>query len=125
MINPWLGSAIWAVLTLMLVFTAVGLVRFARPESGEKAIRDRWDAVARSADLILLAAVTLLAIVWTVVPPVLWLVNVAASAVGLAAVAVRWPDLPWRAGDDKARGRLGTALFSTALTVGVVAFLTV
>ncbi|GAB3705418.1 hypothetical protein [Nocardiopsis oceani] len=125
MIDIWTGLAIWAVMTVMLVVAAGGLVRAARSEGGKHALLDRWDVVARSASLLLVTAVTLLLMVWTVVPPALWFVNAAASAVGLAAVAARWPDLPWRADDEKARARVGSALFNSALTVGAVLFLTV
>ncbi|GAB3733611.1 hypothetical protein [Nocardiopsis nanhaiensis] len=125
MIDIWTGLAIWALMTVLLVVNAGGLVRSARSGSGKHAFLDRWDVVAHSAILFLLVAVTLLLMVWTVVPPALWFVNAAASAVGLAAVAARWPDLPWRADDDKSRTRVRSALFNSALTVGAVLFLTV
>ena len=119
-----IAVVVWAVLTLGSAYLAWEMVRSARSPEGEHAFPDRWNVVSRAAFMVLAAGYTLIAVAWLDLTVALWWINVAVTAIALAAGAARWHTLPWSGGDDGARGRRLGALFSSGLTVAAVLFFT-
>lgn len=55
----------------------------------------RWDLALDALNTVVALAAARLLIAWGEVPPWVWLLFVAAFAVGAVGAVRRWPDLPW------------------------------
>ncbi|WP_304451211.1 hypothetical protein [Nocardiopsis sp. YSL2] len=115
--------AVGGLLVLVAATMSAGLLLRTWRDRGGRRLQDRWDALNRFGNALLMTVVALLAVSWTVFPEGLWYLLVALLAAAAAGAVLRWPDLPWRSGREKAAAHrasaLGTLAFAAA-AVGVV-----
>ena len=110
------------IVALMLFFALIArFVIRAWKARGWLSGRDRWALITSFVVAITAFVVAPLLINWVMVPVVVWFTAVALLAGGVAGAVLRWPELAWFSGIRPTWQaiRVGAALVSCALTIGV------
>ncbi|KOX23845.1 hypothetical protein [Nocardiopsis sp. NRRL B-16309] len=117
--------AVGGLLVLVAVAMSAGLLLRTWRHRGSRRLQDRWDALNRFGNALLMTVVALLSVSWTVFPEGLWYPVVALLAAAAAGTVLRWPDLAWRADTERAATHRVSALGTLAFAAVAVAVLVV
>lgn len=116
--------AVGGLLVLIAVVMSAGLLLRTWRHRGTRRLQDRWDALNRFGNALLMTVVALLAVSWTLFPWGLWYLLVALLAAAAAGTVLRWPELAWRTDDAKAAthrtSALGTLAFASVMIGALV-----
>ncbi|GAB2495914.1 hypothetical protein [Nocardiopsis aegyptia] len=112
-------------LVLVAVVMSAELLFRAWRHRGAQRLQDRWDALNRFGNALLMSVVALLSVSWTVFPEGLWYLLVALLAAATAGTVLRWPDLAWRSDAAKAGAQRASALGTLVFAAVAVAVLVV
>ncbi|RKS04707.1 hypothetical protein DFP74_0277 [Nocardiopsis sp. Huas11] len=117
--------AVGGLLVLVAAVMSGGLLLGAWRPRGAGRLQDRWDALHRFVNALFMTVVALLSVSWTMFPQGLWYLLVVLLAAAAAGTVLRWPELAWRAEDEKAATRRVSALGTLPFAAVAVAVLVV
>jgi hypothetical protein len=109
------------VIPIVVVFGFAALFAAAPFARGAFGVRSRLELVNLGVDAVAVLALGHVLLPWALIPPALWLVPVALTAIGVAGTALRWTSLPLRRPDRRAWAVVAAAVVNALVAVAVLA----